>query len=189
VSAVGFSVGVASELPVVRQPGVGALDDPALSQRFGLGSAPGLAGRAFGGAHDVVDAPASAGLRWGVSGVAAVEVDGLDLLEQPGVGDGGQGGLQKHRVVAVRAGDRPADGDAAPFCRDRPLPPQFPPVNRAFAGPLAAAGGLVDRRIHRRVRQVHPHDAVIAAEGLGHQRVERSVGVPLVVAGAQRRAP
>ena len=124
VAAVGSAVGVAAELPVVRQPGVGGLDDPALAQGFGSGPAPGVAGRAFGCAHDVVDAPASAGLGHGVAGVAAVEVDGLYVCDQAGAGDGGQCGLQHCLVVDVGRVGGPADGDAVAVCGDGPLPPE-----------------------------------------------------------------
>ncbi len=160
MSAVGSAVGVAAELPVVRQPGVGGLDDPALAQRFGVGLALGCSGRTFGCAHDVVDAVAGAGLCCGVSGVAAVEVDGLDVQDQSGVGHRGQGGLQQSRVVAVGAADRPADGNVVAFRGDGPLPPEVAPVNRAFAGPLAAAGRLVDRPVNTDVGHVEAHDAV-----------------------------
>ncbi len=186
VAAVCSAVGVAAELPVVGQPGVGGLDDPALAQRFGSGPAPGLAGRAFGCAHDVVDAPASAGVGHGVAGVAAVEVDGLYVQDQAGGGNGGQGGVQHGLVVDVGRVGGPADGDAVAVCGDGPLPPELAPVNRAFAGSLAAAGRLVDGPVNADIGHIEADYAVERRQRLRAQLVEHPGLDPLVAAAAKR---
>ena len=69
--------------------------------------------------------------------------------------------------------------------RSGPLPARFAPVNRAFAGPVAAAGRLVDRPVHRGLGQVEAHDAVIGAQSLIGQRVEHPRVGPLVAARPQ----
>lgn len=62
-SVLGFAVGVASDLAVVGEPRVGALDDPAQSQRRGggLGRAVAGGGLALGGPADVADASGGCG--------------------------------------------------------------------------------------------------------------------------------
>ena len=98
MAAVGFSVGVAAELSVVGEPGVGGLDDPAEPEPVGAPLA--CAGRSPLDAC-VLDSDAGELLAHGGVVVAAVEVQGLDVAEQPGVVDGFEGGLQKADVVAV----------------------------------------------------------------------------------------
>ena len=118
-----LAVGVSAELAVVRQPGVGGFDDPAQPERDGLGSV--IAGLAAA-LDDVIVETGSAELASDLGVVvAAVEMDGVDLVEPAVRGDGIDGGLQQADVVAVRAVDRPAERDAVTVDADRPLPPSL----------------------------------------------------------------
>ena len=104
----------------------------------------------------------------------------------------GRGAQRRPRWVPAASGRggwcrrRPSRPDLGPVAQQRPLPARLASVNRAFVRSVAAAWRLVHRRVHRRVGQVHAHDAVIALEGLGHHTVKDPVGVPVVVAGAKR---
>ena len=168
-SVLGSAVGVAAQLPEVRQPRVGSLDGPAQPEWDGLGGC-GCASWPPLGADDVVDAPGGRAFLDGAVVIAAVQMQGLHIGNQrAGRGDSG---LEQGAVVAVRGVGDPAHRDAVAVCEKRPFPARFAPVNRAFAGPVAAAGRLVDRPVHAGLGQVEAHDAVIGAQSLRHQRLE-----------------
>ena len=146
----------------------------------GAGRAPGAA---FGRADDVGDPGEGAPADCGGPGVAAVEVQGLDVAEQSPPAGGAQGGFEQGRVVLVGAAERGRDRYAAPVGQQRPLEPELAPVNRAFAGSLASAGGLVDRPVDAGLGQVEAHDAVIDLHGLGFEVLEHPGLDPFVAAG------
>jgi hypothetical protein len=127
VSVSGSPVGVAAESPVVRQPRVGALGDAAKSEPerlFHLDSDAGL-----GAALDVeiIETETEDGEPDADLGIviAAVKVQGLDLLEQSGSGDILERRAEELEVVAVGAVDRPTDRDAVGVSGHGPLPAGF----------------------------------------------------------------
>jgi hypothetical protein len=119
--------------------------------------------------------------------VAAVEMQCVDVGEQPDVGDGFDRRDQHRDVVAVGAVDRPAEGDSVAFRCHWPLPPRFGPVSGVGAGSLASVGRLVQRSIDGDLGQIETDDPVESGERLGLQLVEHSRRDPLVASSAQRR--
>lgn len=114
-------VGVSTQLTEVRQPRVCAFDGPAHAERhvdFDLA----FAGFALLRDDQIVEADLGAQRSDDVVVVAAVEVHGVDVVEQSAGVDGVEGRLEKDAVVAVRSGDFPADRDPGPVGRDRPFP-------------------------------------------------------------------
>ena len=118
--------------------------------------------------------------------ISPVQVQGLDVGEQPVAGDGLQGGLQQADVVAVGAGGGPAHRDAVAVRRDRPFPAHLGSVCGIRAGALAAAGGLLKRPVNGDLAQVEAHDAVKGLQRLGAELVEHPGRDPLVAAGPKR---
>ena len=86
--------------------------------------------------------------------VAPVEVQGLDLLEQPRRRQVVEGGVKQLDVVAVGAVEGPADRDAASIGHDRPLPAEFCPVGGVLAGAFAATGCLVQGPVKRHFGEI-----------------------------------
>ena len=118
--------------------------------------------------------------------VAAVEMQRPDPASSPG--------RRPRRGSPARSMSRcgspardPADRDAGLIGRDRPLPAELSPVNRAFAGPFTAAGRLVqravDRDLARRGRpRGHRWTSIVSASS------SKTPGRgPLVAPGPQRR--
>ncbi len=101
--------------------------------------------------------------------------------------DLGNGGVEQHDVVAVRARGSPPDRDPRPVCRDRPLPAEFSPVHRALAGAVAAAGSFVSGPVDAHVIEIESHDPVIGSDRFGRNQLEHPSSDPLVATGPQRR--
>ena len=178
MSVADFAVGAAAELPVVRPPCVGRFDDPAQPEREPVRGARGW----FGAAALDVELDEAAGVELVADlrvVVAAVQGECADLGEQSVVGDGVQGGFEHDDVVAVGAVDRPADRDPGTLRRNGPLPAEFGPVNRAFAGALTATGGLVQGAVDRHHVQVELDDPVVAGTCFGLELVEHTGRDPL----------
>jgi hypothetical protein len=182
------AVGVAPQLAVVRQPRVGALDDPAQSEaQWALGvRAAGVRDHAALDAHVAESELGELGADLGVV-VAPVEVQRLDVAEQTCCCDVLEGRPKELDVVAVGTVDGPANRDAVGVSGHRPLPAQLGAVNWAFAGPVPSAGCLVQRAIQGDLGEVKSDDAVIGAERFLAERIEHARGGPLVAPGSQRR--
>src|SRR5215213_11467307 len=175
-----------AELPVVRPPCVGGLDDPAQPERepvrfpgWGLGAA-------SLDVEIVEPAVVQSGADRGIV-VAAIEGDRVDVEVQPGRRDSVQGGVQHGDVVAVGAVDRPTDRDPGTLRCHGPLPAEFAPVNRALAGTLTAAGSLVDAAVDGHDVEIEFDDPVVGGSGLSFELVEYSGFDPLVAAHPQGR--
>ena len=119
--------------------------------------------------------------------VATVEMERADVADQPATVDGVEGGFQQHAVVAVGAGDLPADRDPVAVGGDRPLPATFAPIDRVRAGPFTTEGCLVLGTVDGDVAEIEPDDAVVAGQGLIDQTVEHPGLEPLGAAAPQRR--
>ena len=74
--------------------------------------------------------------------VAAVEVEGVDLVEPAVGGDGLDSRLQQADVVAIGAVDGPAERDAVTVDADGPLPTAFGPVTGVRTGAVTTVGAL-----------------------------------------------
>src|SRR4051812_42191312 len=170
VSVVVAAVGVAAELAVVRPPRVGGFHDPAEPEPYG----PVAAGFFGAAALDVEVAEPERGEPFAYDGVvvAPVQVEGLDVEEEAGLGDVVEGGFEHADVVAVGAVDSPADGNPVRFGGDGPLPAQFRPVSGVRAGPFAAIGCFVQGPIDADVAQVEPDDPVERGGGFSLEGVE-----------------
>ena len=101
--------------------------------------------------------------------------------------DLGNGGVEQHDVVAVRARGGPPDRDPRPVDRDRPLPAEFSPVHRAFAGPFPTTRGFVGGPVDAHVIEIESHDPVIGSDRFGRDQLEHPSSDPLVAARPQRR--
>ncbi len=108
VAVSGASVGVAAELAVVREPRVGAFDDPAQAEGHGPRRGVGAAFVAFLDGQ-VVESEGGQSVPDDGVVVAAIEVQRVDVGEQPVGCDVVEGGLEESDVVAVGAVDGPAD--------------------------------------------------------------------------------
>jgi hypothetical protein len=75
--------------------------------------------------------------------VAAIEPDGVDVVEQTAAGSVVEGWFQQDRVVAVGAIRGPADWYPEPVAQDRPLPSELASIGRVFAGSLPASRAFV----------------------------------------------
>ena len=145
------AVGVAAQLPEVRQPRVGSLDGPSQPEgRCGLGrprlpvcvcgrirrrrSRSRPRGPSRRRCHS--RGPNAGSPHWPPAPPAAATV--------------GSNSTTSWRLAPSAA---QATGMPAPVAQQRPLPAQFGPVNRAFAGAWASAGRLVDRPVHRTRRR------------------------------------
>jgi hypothetical protein len=153
------SVGVAAQLAVVRPPRVSCFDDPAQTETQGLLLHAGHVGAAprdleLIDADTVQPAPHRAGV------VAAIEVQGADVAEQPAGTDRVEGGFEHADIAAVRAVDRPTDRDAVALRGDRPLPAQLLSISGVRAGSFTAIGRLVQRSIERDIVKVEADDPV-----------------------------
>src|ERR1700677_4825299 len=134
-------------------PGVGPLDVPAL---------PGLDRGLVAFAGDLPGHAAGGELVAGVPGVVAgVEVDGDVAGQRSELLEFVQRGGQQRGVVPVRRGQHPVERDAVALYQQGPLHAEFPPVDRAAAGALAAAGRLGDAAVDGQVPQQQAGDAVV----------------------------
>jgi hypothetical protein len=66
--------------------------------------------------------------------------------------------------VAVGPGQDPAQGDAVALDQQRAFPALFAPVDRRWAGDLAATGGLGDAAVHGDLVEQQPDDAVVGVQ-------------------------
>ncbi len=89
-------------------------------------------------------------------------------------------------IVAVRAGDHAADGDAVAVGEAGPGDPEFAPVNREFFGCFATAGRFGDLAVHGHISQVEAHDLVVAGQHDLFELVEDAGSDPLVAAVPDR---
>ena len=179
-------VGVSAELPVVREPRVGALNGPSHPEGRGFRFRRG-ASFAFAGTDQVVDAGVSDEDSCWLVVVATVEVEGVDVGNESTVGDGVESGSEQDHVMPVRSVDGPPDRDPVPVRCDRPFPSLFPPVGGVAAGSLPSERCLVLGPVDRDFRQVQPDDLVVAAEGFFDQCVEDPGIDPFVTSVAERR--
>ena len=196
-----LAVGVATELAVVRQPRVGALDDPPATERDRqLPRLLRLASSTHGRGDHPVDAdlfqlPADTPIV-----VSAVDVQRLDLREQALVVDGLQRVGQEAPCHAGWPAPPPSRWDALGVGGDRPLPAELPPINWAFARAFPAAGGLVERsvddglggveadlRCRRRRASVSTSWSKTPASIHSSRRARRSCPTPRCRGGARRR--
>jgi hypothetical protein len=181
VAASGASVGVAAELAVVRPPGVRRFDDPPQPESERLR----FHARDLGAApldSEVVDAGAAETVADGAGVVAAIEVQGADVIEQTGITDGGESGFEHTHVIAIGTVDHPADPDAVTFGSDRPFPAQLRSIDGIRAGSLTSVWRFVQRRVERDVVEIETHDAIEGGERFGLERLEHT-GIDLNLPG------
>ena len=110
----GAPVGVASELAVVGQPGVGPFHGPAQAEE--QGSLPGdlrFAAATSVGDDGVIDVACGEVVADGVGVVAAVQVQRFDVEVQTSGGEGVEGRGEQADVVAIGAVDGPSDSRSA----------------------------------------------------------------------------
>src|ERR1035437_8620693 len=179
----GSPVGIATELTVVAQLRIGALDYPAKSEPHRCWGA----GVGLGPALDVEVIEAETG-ELGTDlriVVGAVEVQGVDLIEQTQTGDVFESRAQQLHVVAVGPVDRPADRDAVGVDSDGPFPAQFRPISRVFAGPFSTTGCLVQRPVEGHLAEIEADDAVIGFQSVSTELVEHARADPFIATGPE----
>lgn len=185
-SLVDVAVGVAAELTEVRQPAVGPLHGPTHPE-WDRQLLVGRATLALPRAHHVIEAQVCAERSGDAVVVAAVEVQGLDVNQEPAAIDRVKGGLQQDAVVAVRSALFPADRDSVSVGRDRPLPATLASISGVRAGALATEGSLVLGPVDRDLGQIEGDDLVVGVEGFLDETLEQPGIGPLVEPTSQRR--
>ena len=179
-----FAVGVASELSVVAEPGVGGFDDPAFAEPD---ERDGSCAALFAWWRDeVVDAVGGELFRCGGVVEPAVGVQGANPFDQVAFVDLVEEREQHGVVVAVPGVDVPSERDPFGVDRETPFPCQSPGVFDAVTCAFASTRGEVVGPVDRHMVEVQANQVVVAGNGMCGELFEHTSINPFVSSGPQR---